>query len=197
MKMLLTILWMVILSGCGIPAVNQTVNQSVQQSVSPISQNIQLGAAGTCSGEPDSFCDGDLIDSSCSSFADVRCLGFSECFCIDPPDCSFSCDGGDLILCADRTTQEQCEEQIDNGCSWSTVVCVDYNNTDEATCEAFAGCTWTPSCTPDTCEAHSYTCGTLDDGCGGTDECGSCVNGYTCTNAAGGTCLKRQKHLVD
>jgi hypothetical protein len=33
---------------------------------------------------------------------------------------------------------------------------------------------------PTTCAAQNYWCGTLDDGCGGTLDCGSCMFGGTC-----------------
>lgn len=45
-----------------------------------------------------------------------------------------------------------------------------------------------PSCTPKTCAAQGWTCGTLDDGCGGTEECGTCSSGSACTNDGGGVC---------
>jgi hypothetical protein len=36
------------------------------------------------------------------------------------------------------------------------------------------------ACTPTTCAAHSATCGTISDGCGGTLSCGSCTSPQTC-----------------
>lgn len=49
--------------------------------------------------------------------------------------------------------------------------------------------TSTPSsCTPRTCAEQGFSCGTLDDGCGGTEECGECTNGLTCSDGGGGTC---------
>ena len=44
------------------------------------------------------------------------------------------------------------------------------------------------SCLPKTCDEEGFTCGTLDDGCGGTVECGTCTQGLACTNEAGGNC---------
>jgi hypothetical protein len=35
-------------------------------------------------------------------------------------------------------------------------------------------------CTPTTCAAHSWNCGTAPDGCGGTLNCGTCSGGLTC-----------------
>jgi len=39
-------------------------------------------------------------------------------------------------------------------------------------------------CTPTTCLALGKECGTWDDGCGGTLNCGTCETGYTCENGA-------------
>jgi len=38
------------------------------------------------------------------------------------------------------------------------------------------------SCIPYTCVSLGYECGTWDDGCGGTLNCGTCASGYTCTS---------------
>jgi hypothetical protein len=46
------------------------------------------------------------------------------------------------------------------------------------------------SCTPRTCAAEGFTCGKLEDGCGGTEECGTCPSGLACSNDAGGICGK-------
>src|SRR6202034_1576476 len=37
-----------------------------------------------------------------------------------------------------------------------------------------------PSCTPKTCTALGFTCGTQDDGCGNALECGTCAAGKVC-----------------
>ena len=42
------------------------------------------------------------------------------------------------------------------------------------------------ACVPSTCAGLSYNCGTWDDGCGGTLNCGTCSSGYVCT---AGTCV--------
>jgi hypothetical protein len=44
------------------------------------------------------------------------------------------------------------------------------------------------SCLPKTCAEEGFSCGTLDDGCGGTLECGTCAQGQACTNDSGGNC---------
>ncbi|HTN90876.1 MAG TPA: calcium-binding EGF-like domain-containing protein [Sorangium sp.] len=44
----------------------------------------------------------------------------------------------------------------------------------------------TPACVPTTCAAHGATCGTIDDGCGETLDCGSCASGSSCED---GTCM--------
>ena len=41
-------------------------------------------------------------------------------------------------------------------------------------------------CVPHTCESLGYECGSWDDGCGGTLDCGTCASGYVCT---AGTCV--------
>ena len=41
-------------------------------------------------------------------------------------------------------------------------------------------------CVPHTCASLGYNCGSWDDGCGGTVDCGPCGSGYTCT---AGTCV--------
>ena len=41
-------------------------------------------------------------------------------------------------------------------------------------------------CVPDTCGSLGYNCGSWDDGCGGTLDCGTCGSGYVCT---AGTCV--------
>ncbi len=41
-------------------------------------------------------------------------------------------------------------------------------------------------CVPTTCTKLGYNCGTWDDGCAKTLNCGSCASGYTCTS---GTCV--------
>ena len=38
------------------------------------------------------------------------------------------------------------------------------------------------ACVPDTCLSLGYECGTWDDGCGGTLNCGTCSSGYSCTS---------------
>jgi hypothetical protein len=40
-------------------------------------------------------------------------------------------------------------------------------------------------CVPLTCGALGYVCGTADDGCGGTIDCGSCVPPATCSGGGG------------
>jgi len=42
-------------------------------------------------------------------------------------------------------------------------------------------------CTPTTCSALGYNCGSVDDGCGGNLNCGTCSSGNTCS---GGTCTQ-------
>ncbi|MBM3228335.1 hypothetical protein FJZ20_00380 [Candidatus Pacearchaeota archaeon] len=42
------------------------------------------------------------------------------------------------------------------------------------------------ACVPDTCLSLGYECGTWDDGCGGTLNCGTCASGYSCS---AGTCV--------
>lgn len=44
------------------------------------------------------------------------------------------------------------------------------------------------TCLAKTCDEEGFTCGTLDDGCGGKIECGTCSQGLACTNEAGGNC---------
>jgi len=43
------------------------------------------------------------------------------------------------------------------------------------------------SCTAKTCSTLGYTCGSANDGCGETLDCGSCSSGYECTS---GTCTE-------
>jgi hypothetical protein len=38
------------------------------------------------------------------------------------------------------------------------------------------------SCLPITCYNYGATCGTIPDGCGGTENCGTCPSGQVCTN---------------
>jgi hypothetical protein len=38
------------------------------------------------------------------------------------------------------------------------------------------------ACSPITCFNADATCGTIDDGCGGTEDCGTCPKGDVCTN---------------
>lgn len=42
------------------------------------------------------------------------------------------------------------------------------------------------ACVPSTCLSLGYECGTWDDGCGGTLNCGTCSSGYSCS---AGTCV--------
>jgi hypothetical protein len=42
-----------------------------------------------------------------------------------------------------------------------------------------------PSCAPTTCDGEGAECGTIDDGCGGTLDCGGCTSPETC--GGGGT----------
>lgn len=42
------------------------------------------------------------------------------------------------------------------------------------------------SCIPYTCSGLGYECGTWDDDCGGTLNCGTCASGYSCTS---GVCV--------
>ena len=45
------------------------------------------------------------------------------------------------------------------------------------------------SCVPDTCLSLGYSCGSWDDGCGGTLDCGTCASGYTCS---AGSCVAEE-----
>ncbi len=42
-------------------------------------------------------------------------------------------------------------------------------------------------CTPATCDALGYECGSWDDGCGGTLDCTTCGEGFACSS---GTCIE-------
>lgn len=46
------------------------------------------------------------------------------------------------------------------------------------------------SCVPYTCADLGYSCGTWDNGCGGTLNCGTCASGYTCSV---GTCVAEEE----
>src|SRR5262249_33006584 len=39
-----------------------------------------------------------------------------------------------------------------------------------------------PNCNPTSCSAQGFNCGSTDDGCGNTLDCGSCSGSDTCSN---------------
>lgn len=47
------------------------------------------------------------------------------------------------------------------------------------------------ACQPLTCAAIGYVCGSLDNSCGGTQNCGTCASGQTCTAGSCYACAER------
>ncbi len=98
-----------------------------------------------------------------------------------------------------------CTATYDYPPSWgpSTITCTTSDNTllgtypitvtatiGSATASTNVNLTVTP-CQPLTCSGIGYVCGSLADGCGNTENCGSCPSGETCTAGACYKCAER------
>ncbi len=109
-----------------------------------------------------------------------------------------TCDGDCPTSCNDH---DACTlDSLSGTPSACNVVCT---NTPITACQSADGCC--PSgcsypqdsdcgCVPTTCEALGLQCGTADNGCGATLECGGCPAGSVCT---GGVCVASSRGLGD
>ena len=90
-------------------------------------------------------------------------------------------DIGEDVNTTDSTLQEESIEHCGNG------KCEPVLDEDCNTCEKDCGCKdkdvcfLGQCCTPKTCEAAGVECGEIDDGCGGSVECGKCEDKNPCT----------------
>jgi hypothetical protein len=75
-----------------------------------------------------------------------------------------ACDGTKLSFCQDGFTRS-----------------FDCTALGFADCQGGA-CVATGVCTPTTCAARGFTCGTMSNGCGGTIDCGTCTTPQTCAS---------------
>jgi hypothetical protein len=96
---------------------------------------------------------------------------------------------GYTCTCAPGWTGTGCETNIDECAPGPCVHGTCNDQVDGYTCTCAPGWTGTscetPVCVPTTCAAQGATCGSIDDGCSGTRDCGSCGSGFTCES---GTC---------
>lgn len=96
-----------------------------------------------------------LSNEDCSG-ADI-CTAEHDCYPIET-DCTPACG---LRICGpDPLCGEPCGICVTGTCSADGLSCI--------------------SCTPNTCLSLGYDCGTQSDGCGGTLECGTCLEGNYC-----------------
>jgi len=110
-----------------------------------------INGSELCDGSDDcashGFCGGTLACSSCANFDTSGCFA-----CGSNAHCSGS-------SCACDFGYQDCDSNFVNGC--------------EADTGAGYTCYNGSACLPTTCVAQGYTCGSLDDGCGTTLDCGS------------------------
>ena len=166
----------------------------------------------TCDGNCESCDDGDSCTSDLSSGSAKNCSlecthdAITNCTDADgccpancdesnDSDCSDSCGDGIVVAgeVCDGNCPTSCEDQ--DACTIDSlsgrpdlcnVVCINTPFTecknDDGCCAA--GCNFANdndcSCTPKTCATNA--CGSIDDGCGSTVNCGGCANGKACEN---------------
>lgn len=102
--------------------------------------------------------------------------------------CPFQGDRGTVwVKHQDKNWSQGCP--LNQNCSGASV---GTNSDGTANCSGFMGypshcnyCIVTEECQPETCPSLGYECGTHNDGCGGTVDCGGCGWGSSCS---GGTC---------
>ena len=97
----------------------------------------------------------------------------------DCGDIDTNCIAGDEDICSNCT--ESVNVSLTAGETYYVIV-DGYSNSSYTNDGAY---TLTVDCVPDTCVELGYECGTWDDGCGGTVDCGGCGAGVGCNM---GTC---------
>jgi hypothetical protein len=96
----------------------------------------------------------------------------------DCPACATLCGpSGSQVCCASQETCDNgvCCIPLAGTCNSSSECC---NN---ANC-CNGKCQTAPCCTPTTCQAEGFNCGTIDDGCGVELDCGDCTPPEVCEN---------------
>ncbi len=107
--------------------------------------------------------------------------------CLEPEvinETSGDCVSWSSCINETSTEEETCvNEVIGNQCTGDICDTDHLNLCDETNCTDATGYWYDdvcnaeeePSCVPDTCDSLSSDCGTFDDGCGGTLDCGECA----------------------
>ena len=91
--------------------------------------------------------------------------------------------GGELV--GPRCGNNVCEKSAGENCG---------NCPGDCPCATGQKCYQGECCTPKTCQDLGWECGTTDDGCGGSLDCGTCSNGETCND---GKCEPVQEDVVE
>jgi hypothetical protein len=140
----------------------------------PIQQKRGLVIIGT-GGDSSSSCSPNCPDPSSVACGDpiIPTNGCGSCggsgtYC----GSGLTCDGNDCVSCTPDCSGKQCGS---DGCGGSC-----------GSCGGSDVCSNNLCCTPlnntQACTDNNYTCGNVDDGCGGNVDCGDCSSGETCSS---------------